>query len=178
MVKIKRSVIIWWPLFRHLRHKYLQFLLMCVHIIMLRSNNTALSSFRQWTMQNFYGTLVLSRKDYAEVIQISEVSYPKPNSLKNNWLLQYWFSLFIRNVADRVITYDKGIQCLQERPKSWQRSRSVIMYIKDCFNHKEIAIHCAGDMECIAVKWILSSSMSFNVVGVYRPPSSNMFYEN
>lgn len=52
------------------------------------------------------------------------------------------------------------------------------MYVKDCINCNEIELNCM-DIECMAVRMILSTNMSFTVICIYRPPSSNsMFYEH
>lgn len=53
------------------------------------------------------------------------------------------------------------------------------MHIRDDIRCKQTDRTCANEIECIAVIIILSPQMSFNVIGVYRPPSSDVtFYEH
>ena len=58
------------------------------------------------------------------------------------------------------------------------RGGGLLMYVKDDIKCKQIDLGSANDMECI-VTITLSQQMSFNVIGVYRPPSSDIpFYEH
>jgi len=53
------------------------------------------------------------------------------------------------------------------------------MYVKDNIRCEQIDLTCVNELECIAITIILSQQMSFNVIGVYRPPSYDVtFYEN
>ncbi len=53
------------------------------------------------------------------------------------------------------------------------------MYVKDCIKCKEIEFNTLVDIEYIAVTIVLSPCMTFTVVAIYRPPSSNsMFYDH
>lgn len=57
------------------------------------------------------------------------------------------------------------------------RGGGLLMYVKNHINCKEIDLDCV-DIECMAIRMILSANMSFTVICIYRPPSSNCkFYE-
>ena len=57
------------------------------------------------------------------------------------------------------------------------RGGGLLVYVKNDINCKEIKLNCM-DMECMAARMILSSNISFIVICIYRPPSSNItFYE-
>lgn len=53
------------------------------------------------------------------------------------------------------------------------------MYVRDDIRCEQIDLTCVNEIECIAITITLSQQMSFNVIGVYRPPSSDVtFYEH
>lgn len=62
------------------------------------------------------------------------------------------------------------------RDRSEGRGGGVMMYIKDHINCHQICWPFDHNLECIGLNIVLSSEMSFVLIVVYRPPSSNDFY--
>lgn len=59
------------------------------------------------------------------------------------------------------------------------RGGGLLMYVRDNIRCKQIDLTCVNELECIAITITLSQQMSFNVIGVYRPPSYDVtFYEH
>lgn len=55
----------------------------------------------------------------------------------------------------------------------------VMIYVKNSIHCNEITLSNSVDLECIGLNFILSPQMSFVLIVIYRPPSSNSsFYEN
>ena len=53
-----------------------------------------------------------------------------------------------------------------------------MIYVKDRIQCDEIHWSNCGELECIGLNIILSPQMSFTLIVIYRPPSSNIsFYE-
>ncbi len=54
----------------------------------------------------------------------------------------------------------------------------LLIHVKYHFISKQVYLECSNDFECIAVLITLSSQMSFTIVAVNRPPSSDIaFYD-
>ncbi len=65
------------------------------------------------------------------------------------------------------------------KDRKFGKGGGLLMYVKDCIKCKEIEFNTLVDIEYIAVTIVLSPCMTFTVVGIYRPPSSNsMFYDH
>ncbi len=59
------------------------------------------------------------------------------------------------------------------------RGGGLLIYDNDHFIIKQVNLECSNDFECIAVLITLSSQISFTIVAVYRPPSSDIsFYDH
>lgn len=50
----------------------------------------------------------------------------------------------------------------------------VMFYVKDNTNCHQIQWKHDYELECIGLNVILSPQMSFNLIGLYRPPSSTL----
>ncbi len=53
------------------------------------------------------------------------------------------------------------------------RGGGVMIYIRDHFKCQQICWPLNHDLECLGLKVMLSSEMSFLLIVIYRPPSSN-----
>ncbi len=59
------------------------------------------------------------------------------------------------------------------------RGGGLLIYDNDHFIIKQVNLECSNDLEWIAVLITLSSQISFTIVAVYRPPSSDIsFYDH
>ncbi len=58
------------------------------------------------------------------------------------------------------------------------RGGGVMFYVKDNLKCNLLQWNCRHNLECIALKIVLSPQMSVTLIGMYRPPAaSNIFYE-
>ena len=57
--------------------------------------------------------------------------------------------------------------------RSYGRGGGVMIYVKDHLNCHQICWPFNHDLECLGLKLMLSPEMSFVLIVVYRPPSSN-----
>jgi len=68
---------------------------------------------------------------------------------------------------------------LYRRDRVGSKGGGVMIYVKTTIQCKEIAWADCMDLECIGLNLILAPQMSFVLIVIYRPPSSNItFYEN
>lgn len=64
------------------------------------------------------------------------------------------------------------------KDREGSKGGGVMIYAKETFNCNEVHVTRGNGLELIALDVMLSQQMSFTLVVIYRPPSSNVhFYE-
>lgn len=67
---------------------------------------------------------------------------------------------------------------IYRRDRTDAKGGGVMIYVRNTIYYNEIQLQNPSDLECVALNMIISPQMSYTIVVIYRPPSSNIsFYK-